>query len=336
MDNLISVIIPIYNVEKYVDRCIESVVNQIYKNLEIILVDDGSPDSCPQICDKWAEKDERIIVIHKQNGGVSTARNAGLDIAKGDYIGFVDGDDYLEPEFYETMLNALLSNDADIVMCEAKYAKVSEWPEYLSFPGHKSAIIDKTDYLEMICRGYSVIFIALWNRLYKRECVEGLRFDEGMIFAEDRLFNFFAAEKANGIYQLGLPLYNFVENFGSAGHTKYNSSRKDEYKALNTIIEKFGQRKEIYDAAIDGLVHAAIFNIVKMCEASSYDDFEESRKIILKYKDHSLKSTSFSKIKKIKVVMICYFPSLFKIYAKLRKFRYVVKDRILMLNLLRR
>ena len=104
---LISVIVPIYNVEKYLNRCIESIVNQTYKTLEIILVDDGSPDNCPQICDEWKEKDNRIKVIHKKNGGLSDARNAGLDIAQGEYIAFVDGDDFLEENAgygYKTIL----------------------------------------------------------------------------------------------------------------------------------------------------------------------------------------------------------------------------------------
>ena len=93
---LISIIVPVYKVEKYIDRCVESIINQTYKNIEIILVDDGSPDNCPKICDEWAKKDKRIRVIHKENRGVSSARNVGIDVAKGKYIGFVDSDDYIE------------------------------------------------------------------------------------------------------------------------------------------------------------------------------------------------------------------------------------------------
>lgn len=101
---LISVIVPIYNVESYLNRCVESIVNQTYQNLEIILVDDGSPDNCPQICDDWARKDSRIKVIHKENGGLSDARNAGMNIATGEYISFIDSDDYVALDFCETML----------------------------------------------------------------------------------------------------------------------------------------------------------------------------------------------------------------------------------------
>ena len=101
MNNLISVIVPVYNVEKFLVKCVDSILAQTYTNLEIIIVDDGSPDNCPAICDELAKKDSRIKVIHKENGGASSARNAGLDIAKGEYIGFVDGDDYIAKDMYE-------------------------------------------------------------------------------------------------------------------------------------------------------------------------------------------------------------------------------------------
>lgn len=110
----ISVIVPVYKVENFLDRCVESIVGQTYENLEIILVDDGSPDNCPSMCDKWAEKDRRIKVIHKENGGVSSARNAALDIVSGDYIGFVDSDDWIDPGMYEFLYENSQKYDADL------------------------------------------------------------------------------------------------------------------------------------------------------------------------------------------------------------------------------
>ena len=117
---LISVIVPIYNVEKYLDNCVKSIVNQTYKNLEIILVDDGSPDSCPAICDNWAKIDSRINVIHQKNSGVSAARNIGIKSSLGDFITFVDGDDFIDSDMYETLVSAYLKNGADIVGCSFK------------------------------------------------------------------------------------------------------------------------------------------------------------------------------------------------------------------------
>ena len=116
-DELITVIVPVYKVEKYLDRCVQSIVDQTYTNLEIILVDDGSPDNCPKMCDEWAKKDKRIKVIHKQNGGLSDARNAGLEKAKGKYVGFVDSDDYISPIMYEKLYKCIIDNQADMAMC---------------------------------------------------------------------------------------------------------------------------------------------------------------------------------------------------------------------------
>ena len=117
---LISVIVPIYHVEQYLNRCVESLVNQTYSNLEIILVDDGSPDNCPKMCDDWVQKDSRIKVIHKGNGGLSDARNAGMQIANGDVISFIDSDDWIDPKFFEVMLNVMQDDESDIVSCGVK------------------------------------------------------------------------------------------------------------------------------------------------------------------------------------------------------------------------
>lgn len=114
MNPLISVIVPIYNVEKYLVRCVDSIVNQTYKNLEIILVDDGSPDRCPQMCDDYAEKDSRIKVVHKKNGGLSDARNAGMAVATGEYISFIDSDDWIETSMFELLLNNIFQYDCEI------------------------------------------------------------------------------------------------------------------------------------------------------------------------------------------------------------------------------
>ena len=117
MQPLISVIIPVYKVELYLRECIDSVLAQTYQNLEVILVDDGSPDQCGSICEQYAEKDNRVCVIHKENGGLSDARNAGIDVAKGEYIGFVDSDDWVAPDMYECLYKASVEYNAEFVVC---------------------------------------------------------------------------------------------------------------------------------------------------------------------------------------------------------------------------
>ena len=117
VNKLLSVIVPVYKAEKHLDRCIESILSQTYGNIELILVDDGSPDACPAMCDSWAGRDWRVRVIHKKNNGASSARNAGLDMASGEYIGFVDADDFIEPDMYETLMKNALENNADRSGC---------------------------------------------------------------------------------------------------------------------------------------------------------------------------------------------------------------------------
>lgn len=179
---IISVIIPVYNVEKYLEKCIRSVVEQTYNNLEIILVDDGSLDQSGIICDKWLEKDERIRVIHKANGGLSDARNAGLDVATGTYIGFVDSDDYIHPKMYQRLYEKIRDNRADLAVCGFDWIDEQTGTPYRSTKILSNYVVDKKEAINSICNNNA--FIVVWNKLYKRELFHDLRFPYGK-FAED-------------------------------------------------------------------------------------------------------------------------------------------------------
>ena len=161
--DLISVIVPIYNVEKYLNRCVDSIINQTYKNLEIILVDDGSPDNCGKICDEYAKKDKRIKVIHKKNGGLSDARNAGIDLAKGKYIGFVDSDDYIEKDMYSYLYNLVLENNAQISICN--WYEVNENERIDKNIKFNDFTIGKDRAIEMLIQD-KIIKNYAWNKLY--------------------------------------------------------------------------------------------------------------------------------------------------------------------------
>ena len=180
MSKLISVIIPIYKVEEFLDKCISSVVNQTYYNLEIILVDDGSPDNCPQMCDVWASRDNRINVIHKPNGGLSDARNAGIQIAKGDFIAFVDSDDWIAPNMYQMMVDAIEKENADICACGI----VVSYPESEKVLNIPEVVGDSKMILELIYNDTQYP-VAAWNKLYRRECWENFRFPNGKINSAD-------------------------------------------------------------------------------------------------------------------------------------------------------
>ena len=162
---LISIIVPVYNVESYLKKCLESIINQTYKNIEIILIDDGSTDSSGKICDDYANKDKRIKVIHKQNGGVSDARNTALDICRGDYIGFIDSDDYIELDMYETLLKFLLNNNLDVAMCSSYTVKNKQLIRCKNFKPYiltgKEAIIN-----DLLINKYKGSPIVVWNKFY--------------------------------------------------------------------------------------------------------------------------------------------------------------------------
>lgn len=185
--SLVSVIVPIFMVEEYLDECIQSIVGQTYSNLEIILVDDGSLDGCPQKCDEWARKDHRIRVIHKPNGGLSSARNAGLDIAKGDYIAFVDSDDYVTPDYVEVMYNRLCNdNSVGIVsgmIYRLKDGKITHYGKNWLI---KEERILSSNKIAISClQGSLNVFV--WNKLFKSHLLTNVRFRDGRT-NEDTLF----------------------------------------------------------------------------------------------------------------------------------------------------
>lgn len=179
---LISVIVPIYKVEEYLDQCIKSIVEQTYRNLEIILVDDGSPDSCPLICDEWAKYDHRIIIIHKENGGLSDARNTGLHKSSGKYISFVDSDDWLAPDFFEILYYSITKNNAQIAAggIVKVYENYQEQDQFI----YDQQIFTSEEALETLMQGRGFYAVA-WNKLYKKSLFDGIEFPLGKLHEDE-------------------------------------------------------------------------------------------------------------------------------------------------------
>lgn len=176
----ISVIVPVYKVEPYLQKCIDSILAQTFRDIEVILVDDGSPDNCPAICDAAAEKDERVRVIHQKNGGLSAARNAGLDIARGEWIGFVDSDDYIAPEMYQTLYNTAIKNDAQLALCSYAYVDIQGGVLCdRRSPIQKEEILDRMQAVDRLGGDRGWYYVTAWNRLYRRELFENIRFPNG-------------------------------------------------------------------------------------------------------------------------------------------------------------
>ncbi|MBQ6935032.1 MAG: glycosyltransferase [Clostridia bacterium] len=216
---LISIIIPIYKAERYLNMCIESVVNQTYKHIEIILVDDGSPDSCPTICDEWSKKDSRIIVIHKKNGGVSTARNAALDIVNGEYITFVDSDDTIDERLIEILYTRLVQNQVDCSVCNMNI--VTESSTNAKKTSETELILDKNEMIkEILSDGITAGFV--WGKMFKKEFIQGLHFEENIHFMEDQLFVIQVLLNCENVVFTPEPLYNYFQRCDSVTQSGFN------------------------------------------------------------------------------------------------------------------
>lgn len=231
---LISIVVPVYKVEAYLDKCISSVVGQTYKNLEIILVDDGSPDRCAAMCDAWAAKDNRIKVIHKENGGLSDARNAGMTVAVGEYIGFVDSDDYVAPDMYRLLLEKIIADGSDIAACGVEMIFEDGSPSrMLTGPG--THVMTTEEALRAVIEE-SWIKQPVWYKLYKTAMVSDLPFPVGK-YHEDVFWTYQAVGRARQVSVFDKPCYYYIQRTGSIMGEKYSLRRLDSLEAKIARIE---------------------------------------------------------------------------------------------------
>ena len=259
--DLVSVIIPVYNVEDYLDRCVASVVNQSYEKIQIILVDDGSPDHCPKMCDTWAEKDERITVVHQVNTGLSAARNTGLSIAYGDYVLLLDSDDYIAPFAVEFLLNAVRQTNSDMAICG--FVKGSE--DNYVFLEDKSGAVECIDHEVALFRIYSDSMSALkygaaWSKLYRRSLYEDICYPEGKIF-EDIYTTHKLLYRCDRIAVLDIPLFYYFQRPDSIMNASFSMKKLDYLQALVERAAFFADHglQALAETAYDELLHALIW-----------------------------------------------------------------------------
>ena len=228
--DLITIVVPIYRVEPYLPRCIDSLLAQTYRNLELILVDDGSPDRCGIICEEYAAKDARVRVIHKENGGLSDARNAGMAVAKGEWIAFVDSDDWVTPDYLERMYRAILTADADICECGVCIT-ADETVTIQDIQGDQEVFTPEEALKELILD--RKLRQHVWNKLFRRSCIDGTLFAKGKI-NEDEFWTYQVFGRAKRVVRIGQQLYFYFQRPGSIMGTKYSLKRLDalEAKAL--------------------------------------------------------------------------------------------------------
>ena len=263
MTPLISVIVPIYKVEPYLGRCVDSLLSQTYPHLEILLVDDGSPDRCGEMCDQYAAKDSRVKVIHKENGGLSDARNAGMAAANGELFGFVDSDDWVAPDFYEALWQAMEREDADVSCC-GRYLvygdrKVPRFtlPEPKVFEGGEAAVsaILLDDVLDS----------AAWDKLFRRELWEGLSFPVGKL-SEDVAVMYRVFDRARRVAHIGVPAYFYRQRPGSITGSAVRRNHLDVLEHCRAIRAFVGERYPSLSEQAEAMYYKNVKGLMARCQ----------------------------------------------------------------------
>ncbi|MBE7065896.1 MAG: glycosyltransferase [Ruminococcaceae bacterium] len=229
----ISILVPVYNVEKYIDECLDSIINQTYKNLEIILVDDGSTDKSGEICDRYARCDSRIKVIHQKNQGLATTRNVLVAAATGDYIGFVDSDDFISPNMYSDLIEIIQKKGADIAMCNIGYVDKngSEIINHNSSNPISERELTGKEFVTELCDNYNPAYVVTWNKIYIRTLFHNIHYPDGKI-SEDEAVIHRIAHKCNKIVFTSKIHYFYRQQPTSIMNAKFTLSRLDNLDAI--------------------------------------------------------------------------------------------------------
>lgn len=319
----ISVIVPVYKAEDVLIKCVESILTQTYKNLEVILVDDGSPDHSGAICDQYVKKDNRVKVIHKKNGGVSSARNCGLDVATGDYCTFVDSDDYIDSTMYENMMKRAIQFDCDVVMCDCvkECGDRSEVYTHEIRSGYYNRTQLEEEYFPHLLIMPNVEYpptISNCLCLFKNESLK-FRYEEGIRFSEDLLFGAELIYHAQSFYYMkGCCFYHYWMNPQSVTHT-FAMDKWDDYKKLHREIENkfsdymyysFSQQIEL---VLLFFVYNAVSDILFTSQLNTQDKMMKCREILYEKRVKEM----FSRIKVIKLSI----PFKLKILTLMYKYR---------------
>ncbi len=303
----VSVIVPVYKVEKYLRKCVDSILNQTFSDFELWLVDDGSPDNCPAICDEYAEKDNRIKVIHKANGGLSDARNAALDVMTGEYVTFVDSDDYIAPDMLETFYDAIVRNNADIAVGNIK--GVSENGELSDFyvPFTKETILSGTDLLQTMC------IPCAQNRLYKTSIFKDLRYPVGRLYEDLFIYHKILAQ-INKMVMTGKTAYYYLVRSGSIMHGEYNIHFTDIIDAIKVRYEwldSIGQTKLANETRMFIYSRSAVaYAHLDKNDPTHAKRLKEIRKIYVECYKVLIKDKSVSAKQKFRLWLLYRFPAL--------------------------
>ena len=261
----LSIIVPIYKVEKYLHRCVDSILNQTFQDFELILIDDGSPDNCGAICDEYAVWDSRVKVIHQSNSGVSAARNAGLDVASGTYLGFIDADDWIEPMMYETLITTAKQKQMDMVACGINYFK--EDGSFLYADLKREAVLDREMMLESLYEKPNPFGGGCCNKLFRAESIRDCRFEVGMSLAEDWLYLFRSISRLCSGCIISSAYHNVTERDGSATRSERTESYMKILKSSDMMLQLAREHSVALESkATDKYLDDCLRYTVQMCK----------------------------------------------------------------------
>lgn len=319
MDNpLISVIVPIYKVENYLHRCVDSILNQTYTNLEIILVDDGSPDNCGRICDEYAEKDSRVVVIHRENGGLSAARNSGLDICKGDYIGFVDSDDCIHPEMYQLLYEDIKHYGTKLAFCQPNMCKNQNINAIEVF--YNSKCYDAYSILNR-CMIENIWWSAC-TKIYSHSLFDNIRFPEGKT-NEDYPVTIRIYDKCDRIAVNYNKLYNYCLRQGSIARSKFNVKKFDQIDTANDVYGYMQEHhSELASPAQRRMLASCIGLLMSIVDAET-EEFGEKKQMIYRIIKSNfytgIRNNYLTKAQKLFLAAAYLHPSAFELLYRLTK-----------------
>lgn len=328
-ENLISVIVPVYNIEKYLPRCLQSISEQTYTNLEIIVIDDGSTDSSGKIADEFAKKDDRFVVIHKENGGVGSARNVGIANVHGEFIGFVDGDDYINSEMYRVLYENIKKSEYDISGCYYRGASddiIRDTKEFVDYDNQQTIELNNYELFNHYYNGkeiekknniYTTSFLALWNKLYKKEVFNGIVFPENVYTGEDLYVYFDILKNTSKSIFTDLRLYYYYRRKNSL------TNQKKTYEMNLIRIENRGNAIKRYLNVLSSLGYNELYNTCINSELFDFFNFATKEDSLNEVKNIYRKKTMeiidlkklnkyFSIKKRMLILLFIISPKLYK------------------------
>ena len=320
MEDLVSIVVPVYNVMQYLDACMESILNQSYHRIEVILVDDGSTDGSGQKCDYYSRIDSRVIVMHKENGGLSDARNKGIALAKGDYIMFVDSDDIVSLNIVDYLLGLCEQYSADISICDPVHCYITE---NINFEDErKITVFNAHDAIvEMLYQ--KSFLVAAWGKLFRRTYFDDVLFPYGMLF-EDSAIMYKIFNKANVIVYGDAKLYGYMHREGSITTSKFSIRDCDIIKICQQITEDMSNESASLQAAVKSYYTAAAFRVYLNAPRNGKfeQEINECKKVLNKNGKNVIKDSNIRK--KLKMALLLYLyarPFMPIVYRKINRWK---------------